>query len=112
MESSSDALDGLYGADRQSVVGTVVNHSLYKGHLQAKKVVAQIIAPQNIQISTVRPYFGIISIPIRLNKTRTDRQNPQDPKNLQIDSKLIQKLTEIYQMGRQRENCIVLLMFY
>ena len=75
LKSSSDALDGLYGADRYRVVEAVLNNSLEKGHLQANTVVAQIIASQNIQKSTSRPHVGMISIPFQLKQPRPDRQN-------------------------------------
>ena len=38
LKSSFDALDGFYSADRYRVVEAVVNNSLQKGHLRAKKL--------------------------------------------------------------------------
>ena len=37
LKLSSDAVDGLYGADRWAVIEAVLNNSLSKGHIQAAK---------------------------------------------------------------------------
>ena len=69
LKSSYDALDGLYGADRHRVVEAVLNNSFSKGHVQAKKNVAQIVTSQNVQKSISRPYVEMISTQFRCTKT-------------------------------------------
>ena len=48
MKSSSDDLDGRYGADRYRDVEAVLYNSFEKCNLHATTVPAQIIAPQHV----------------------------------------------------------------
>ena len=87
VKSSSDALDGLLGADRWGVIEAVLNSSFQKRNVQAK-VFLQIIASQNGQKLTCRPYFGMIPIPFRIKKPCPDRQNHQNAvKTLKFNKK-------------------------
>ena len=82
LKSSSDASDGLYGADPHRVVEAVLNNSLPKGNLHAGKVPARIIASQYVQESISRPNLGVFPIPNRVKKSRPTYWTHQNKPNI------------------------------
>ena len=62
LQQSSDALGGLYGADRRRIVKAVLNNYLLKDHLQATKSSRTNYRIPKCHKTISRPHFGMISI--------------------------------------------------
>ena len=68
----------------------------FKKSFTSKKSFRANYATQNVQKSISRPYFGMISTPFQLNKSRPDRQNHQDcPKTSKLNQNILKYFPEI-----------------